>query len=105
MRILLDESLPHRLKVHFKEHHVQTVPEAGWQGRKNGELLSLMEGKFDVFITSDQNLQYQLNLRNTKVSVIILAAPTNRYENLKNLVPKLLTYLQSSQLENTKRIA
>ena len=57
MKILLDESLPRRLKNDLKTHHVKTVPEAGWHGKKNGELLKLMEGKYDCFITADQNLQ------------------------------------------------
>jgi len=53
MKILLDESLPKRLKKDLKEHHVKTVPEMGWQGKKNGELLKLMLDHFDVFITAD----------------------------------------------------
>ena len=77
MRILLDESLPRRLKKDFKGHQVKTVPEAGWQGKKNGELMKLMEGKFRVFITADQNLQYQLNLRNTKTPIVILKTNSN----------------------------
>jgi len=105
MKILLDESLPHRLKADFKGHGVETVPEVGWQGKKNGDLLNLVEGKFDAFITSDQNLQYQLNLRNTKVPVIILVSPTNRYEDLKKIIPKIRNYLQSSQLEPVKIIS
>ena len=50
MRILLDESLPRRLKKDFKGHQVKTVPEAGWQGKKNGELIKLMNGKYDIFM-------------------------------------------------------
>ena len=77
MRILLEESLPRRLKKDFKGHQVKTVPELGWQGKKNGELMKLMEGKFHVFITADQNLQYQLNLRNTSTPVVILRSNSN----------------------------
>jgi hypothetical protein len=39
MRLLLDECVPKRLKRHLSEHDVQTVPEAGWAGLKNGALL------------------------------------------------------------------
>lgn len=46
MKILLDESIPRRLKRDIKGHFVKTVPEVGWQGKKNGELLKLLEGKF-----------------------------------------------------------
>ena len=41
MRILLDESLPRRLRGVFAGHDVVTVVEAGWSGVKNGELLRL----------------------------------------------------------------
>lgn len=39
MRILLDECLPKKLKKDFKNYEVKTVPEMGWAGKKNGELL------------------------------------------------------------------
>ena len=56
MRILLDECLPKKLKKDFSNHEVKTVPEMGWAGKKNGELLPLLENHFDIFITADQNL-------------------------------------------------
>ncbi|MFH1360490.1 MAG: DUF5615 family PIN-like protein [Candidatus Omnitrophota bacterium] len=105
MRILLDESLPKRLEKDFKHHQVSTVPEAGWTGKKNGELLKLMEGKFDIFITADQNLQYQINLRNTTIPIIILAASTNRYNDIQPLIPKVIEKLKSSHLERITRIS
>jgi hypothetical protein len=39
MRVLLDESLPRKLKAELGQHEVTTVPEAGWAGTKNGDLL------------------------------------------------------------------
>jgi hypothetical protein len=33
---------------------VQTVPNAGWAIKKNGELLRLVETHFDVLLTNDQ---------------------------------------------------
>ena len=35
-----------------------TVTEHGWSGVKNGQLLTLAEVEFDVFLTVDQNMQY-----------------------------------------------
>lgn len=50
MKLLLDECLPRRLKDHLPVHECLTVPEAGWAGKKNGELLSLAEKSgFDSF--------------------------------------------------------
>ena len=61
MKILLDESLPKSLTKEFKGHFVSTVVGHGWSGKKNGELLRLAQKEFDVFLTADQNLQYQQN--------------------------------------------
>jgi predicted nuclease of predicted toxin-antitoxin system len=63
MRILLDECLPRWLKDDLPEHDVRTVPDAGWKGRKNGELLALAAGDFDVFLTVDAGIEYQQDLR------------------------------------------
>jgi hypothetical protein len=41
MRVLLDECLPRKLKNDLSGHDVRTVPEMGWAGKKNGELLQL----------------------------------------------------------------
>jgi len=56
MRVLLDECLPRRLKREIVGYEVVTVPEAGWAGKSNGELLALAAERFDVFVTVDQNL-------------------------------------------------
>ncbi len=104
MKILLDESLPKRLKRDLKGHDVKTVPEVGWNGKKNGELLSLMTGRFDVFITADQNLQYQLNLRNATVTILVIVSSSNRYDDVKRLIPVILQKLDSSKLTGIIRI-
>jgi predicted nuclease of predicted toxin-antitoxin system len=93
MRILLDESLPRRLRAAFPGHEVVTVAEAGWTGRQNGELLQLAAGRFDLFVTADQNLQYQQNLSSLPISVAVLAGHDNRYETLLPLVAQLLARL------------
>jgi len=40
MKILLDECVTKRLKEHLKEFEVFTVSEMGWNGIKNGKLMS-----------------------------------------------------------------
>ena len=62
MRILLDECVNPRLKSAFPGHSVKTLPEMGWRGLTNGELLALAEGQFDVFVTLDKNLEHEQNL-------------------------------------------
>jgi predicted nuclease of predicted toxin-antitoxin system len=94
MKILLDESLPKRLKKHFSGHVVKTVSDMGWKGKQNGELMSLIAGKFDIFVTPDQNMIYQINLRHAVVPIFVLKASSNRYDDLKLLIPELLKTLK-----------
>jgi predicted nuclease of predicted toxin-antitoxin system len=93
MRILLDESLPRRLRAAFPGHEVVTVAEAGWSGRQNGELLQLAAGRLDLFVTADQNLRDQQNLSSPPLSVAALTGRDNRYETLLPFVPQLLARL------------
>ena len=51
MRVLLDECLPRRLKRELVGHNTRTAPEMGWASKRNGELLALAVGQFEVFLT------------------------------------------------------
>ena len=89
MRLLLDESVPRKLRFALAKHDVRTVVEMGWSGRKNGELLSLAASDFDVFITVDKNLPYQQNEATLPIAVVVLDALTNDLSSLLPLVPAL----------------
>ena len=56
MRLLLDESVPAKLRRALPNHAVRTAVEMGWSGVKNGKLLALASAEFDAFITVDKNL-------------------------------------------------
>ena len=62
MRVLLDECVPRALRDDIPGHEVKTVAEVGWAGVKNGELLRLAAGQFDLLLTVDRSLEYQQNL-------------------------------------------
>jgi predicted nuclease of predicted toxin-antitoxin system len=87
MKVLLDECLPKKLKREVEADEVKTVPEMGWAGKKNGELLRLAEQEFDVILTNDQNLESQQNLKQFDLAFIVLVAYTNDIEDLKPLMP------------------
>jgi predicted nuclease of predicted toxin-antitoxin system len=89
MRVLLDECLPKKLKREIVGYEIVTVPEQGWAGTKNGELLRLAAVEFDVFITIDQNLTAQQNLNKISLAIIVLSSPSNRLDVLKPLMPKV----------------
>jgi hypothetical protein len=95
MRVLLDECLPRKLKRSIVGHNVATIQERGWSSKKNGELLQLMDGTVDVFLTSDQNLRYQQNLTAIRFSIIVLVAPDNRLPTLHALMPQVQSLLDT----------
>ena len=91
MRVLLDEQLPRQLAPHLVGHDVRTVQQQSWAGLKNGALLGEAErAGFEVFLTGDRNLEYQQNLRNRSLGVVVLVAPSNALEDLLPLVPEAL---------------
>ena len=75
MKILIDGSLPHYVLRILQGYDVYTVQYMGWSGIKNGELLGVAEGQFDVFLTADKNLQYQQNLVGRTLSLIVFPSP------------------------------
>ncbi len=93
VRILLDECVDRRFAKEITGHEVVTVPQAGWAGIKNGELLTLAQEQFDVFLTVDRNLSFQQNLSQFTIAVVVLQIPTNRLKDLRLLAPKLQTVL------------
>jgi hypothetical protein len=55
MKLLLDECIDRKFAREFVDHEMKTVPQMGWVGVKNNQLLALAEAEFDVFITVDRN--------------------------------------------------
>ena len=97
MRLLLDECIDSRLAKGLKGHTVRTVPQMGWAGVKNGQLMTLAEKEFDVFITVDRNLSYQQNLSKHEIAVLLLRAKTNRLADLIPLIPKILNNIPKTK--------
>ena len=106
MKILLDESLPRKLRNDFGEsHEVVTVRDMCWLGKKNGELLRLMtENNFELFVTVDRNLRYQQNLRRLTLTIFVLRAKDNTRATLRLLVPKIFERLAAGGLQNVIEI-
>ena len=104
MRLLLEESVPSRLRRSLVGHEVRTVVEMGWSGVKNGELLALAATEFDAFITVDKNLPYQQNLAMLPVAVIVLDAPSSELPALLPLLPVLERVLASLNLKTYVRV-
>jgi hypothetical protein len=92
-KILLDECIDWRYGKELTGYDVTSVPKMGWNGLKNGALLSKAQDSFDIFITTDRNLTFQQNIPTFDIAIIILSTPSNRLQDLIRLVPKVLESL------------
>jgi predicted nuclease of predicted toxin-antitoxin system len=107
MKILLDESLPRKLRNDFgDDHEVWTVRDKGWLSKKNGELLKLMiDDGFHLFVTADRNIQYQQNVGKLPIRIAVLCASDNRRMTLQSLIPNLFKRISEGNLPNVIEIS
>ena len=101
-RVILDENLPIQLRHFLNEFDVETVQYQGWSGIQNGELISLIDGKFDVFLTADQNLRYQQNLKDRKIAIIEL--PFIRRNSISRYVERICAAIRGADQGDYVRI-
>lgn len=74
MRILFDEYMPISLAKLLVGHECNSVIRLGWQGTRNGNLLSRAEAAgFQVLITLDADMVGEVHLASRQISVLVLA--------------------------------
>lgn len=96
MRILVDECVPRPFARELAGHHVRTVSEMGWAGRRNGELLAAMKAiGFEALITVDRGMRHQQKPTQHGVAVVVLLARSNRLADLLPLVSRLEAKLKT----------
>ena len=82
-----------------------TVQRRGWTSTKNGKLLALAVGEFDVLLTADKGMEYQQNLVSLPVSILIVLGRSNRIEDLACAVPAILSALAELQPRTLRKVA
>jgi hypothetical protein len=95
MRILFDQGTPVPLRHSLTTHSVATAFEMDWSQLENGELLAAAEGKFEVLVTTDQNLRYQQNLQGRRLAILVL--PTTNWPEIQNHVTDVVMAVNSLQ--------
>ncbi|MFO0810332.1 MAG: DUF5615 family PIN-like protein [Gemmataceae bacterium] len=94
MRLLLDENLPHQMRLELPGHDVFTAAYMGWAGVENGELLRLAAAAgFDALVTNDRGLEYQQNLDELPLAVVVVLAAANTIEAIRPAYAELLAIL------------
>lgn len=96
--MLVDECVAKPLLKKLQDHKFKTAQEMGWGSMKNGKLLAQAAQSFDAFLTCDQNIGYQQNLKGWSIAVLFLS--TNLWPAIKphcTLVQRALNALQLGQ--------
>lgn len=89
-KVLLDENLPHELRFYIPGHDVRTVQFMHWDGIGNGDLLGLaIDDQFDVIVTMDKRIPVEHDLSKLNIGLILMAAQSNKFEDLRPLLPEL----------------
>lgn len=70
----------------------------GWSGVKNGKLLQLAQGEFDVLLTLDKGIRHQQHLVGLEIAIIVLSSVSSDIDDLIPLVPSINTVLKEIQL-------
>lgn len=102
MRILFDECIPAPLRRLFTGHECRTAQHCGWTEKKNGELLRLAESEFELFLTADQNMEYQQRMTGRKIAILLLS--TNRLRRLQPAIQLILDTISNMKPGEYRRL-
>ena len=100
MRVLFDEPMPrpYAREIVADGHEVLTVRQMRWAGTSNGELLQkAANAGFGAVVTVDRNLEYQQNVAQAEIGVVVLVVQSNRIEDLLPLAAEFLQALDRIQ--------
>lgn len=95
MRILFDQGTPVPLRRALPAHQIATAFEMGWSRLKNGDLLCEAEGRFDLLVTTDQNLRREQNLAGRRLAILVL--PTTNWLEIRDHLPEARTAVDAMQ--------
>jgi hypothetical protein len=94
MKVLLDECVHVGFRSSIPGHDVFTVRFMGWNGVKNGALLSqAVAHGFEAFVTTDRGVQHQQHVTTFPIAILVLLSPTNDLADLQRFAPALLVAL------------
>lgn len=105
MRVLLDECVDEQLRHHLPGHECQTARYAGFAGLGNGELLKeAAAAKFEVLLTVDRGFEYQQNLADRQIAVVVFCGKSVLFEDLLPLMAICLDHLKTTRPGQVIRI-
>ena len=102
VKILLDECVPLPLRKLLVGHECYSAQQMGWKSIRNSELLALAEAQFDLFITSDQGLAYQQNLRGRRIAILQLS--TNKLRAIQAAAAQVRSAIETMSPAEFRRL-
>ena len=93
MRVLLDGNLPRAFATLLPGHRVTTIHQRRWSDLDDGALLDAAEAEYDAFVTMDQSLRFQQNLRSRSLRILVVRARRNTLTALTPIAPLVLSAL------------
>ena len=107
-RVLIDECINPRLAARLggalSDASVETVRELGWVGLKDHQLVSRMQGRFDVFVTIDKGFEFEHNLSKLSFGVIVLEAANNQMPAYEKLLEELIERIAGVKPGQLRRV-
>ena len=97
MRILFDSGMPKGLRDYLAPHQVVRSQQVGWAAFSNGNLLARAQTEFDALITTDSNLQYQQNIHDYDLIVIVLRAFKISLPNYLTFIPEIMERIEQGE--------
>ena len=90
VKVLLDACVPHWLRTELGNADVTTARFARLDQLSDSDLLSAIEGHFDVLVTLDRNLTYQQRIAGRPIAVVVVRVPEQTPEAFRAMVPALI---------------
>ena len=85
---------------------MRTVQELGWDGTRNGALLSrAVVAGFGIFLTMDRSLEHQQHLPTVGLAIVLLRAPSNDIDDLRPLMPLVRDVLPTLVASRVVRVS
>jgi len=100
MRVLFDQGTPVPIRRFLTHHTVRTAAEQQWTTLENGQMPDAAEANgFDVLLTTDKSIQYQQNLSDRRIAIIVLGEPS--WPRLRNHVSRVVKAVDAATARAT----
>jgi hypothetical protein len=97
MLILFDHGTPRGLARYLPDHTVTAAKELGWERLSNGQLIQAAEeADFALFLTTDQRIQYQQNLADRRIAIVVLTG-TSKWSQVRLNIARIASAVSGSR--------